>query len=400
MRVVAFAGLTSVSLLILSPTEAQSGGCRTWCTPIEVVDGSGCCVLPETEVASTADPTVGCGFGTARPTDGAGCCWPGQSWANGGCEGSPRCPSGFARIPGGDACALSSCESGGPRTTNGRACCWDGQRAGVDTCEGVALRCPTGHELASGTCVRVAIPGQTTDSDAEEETRGRGTYDGRSVATLVLQPLGVMASHGSPRVPFWTNSGTGLALQVGAELDLHIRLPGVPRVRAVLPVVGLDLRVRGTLRWSTIWGAEADDTRPDSVVYVFGATAEGEARLRSTLVAGLVALQFRSERVNVDIGSDDDLFRDGTHASASTVRSGFGVAIGEWEQRDRERRRWDLAVRWLGLSSGHKGDFDVRLRFMALYSPMGLELFFERYVRGDAIHSASAGGVSILMVVD
>jgi hypothetical protein len=85
------------------------------------------------------------------------CCWPGQSWQDDECVGTPRCPVDF-KLSGGDCepdCRHLQIITGG-------RCCWRGQQwpEEQDACEGKP-DCPEGTEVEGADCVPDMDVGQS-----------------------------------------------------------------------------------------------------------------------------------------------------------------------------------------------------------------------------------------------
>ena len=91
------------------------------------------------------------------------CCWAGQVWseAKGACVGRPRCSGG--KVESGETClALPICEGGLVATAESQArCCWPGQSWSNGACAGTPTACKADWVPSGDTCVpgpRLAIP--------------------------------------------------------------------------------------------------------------------------------------------------------------------------------------------------------------------------------------------------
>ncbi len=83
------------------------------------------------------------------------CCWPGQSWSEKRCTGTPtKCPEGYHINGNADACEPTPCEGGRVRTPDGKHCCWPSQRWSKSgkRCKGAAS-CPWGERVSKVECV-------------------------------------------------------------------------------------------------------------------------------------------------------------------------------------------------------------------------------------------------------
>jgi hypothetical protein len=64
--------------------------------------------IPATTPVTPTPTPSSASCSTGRVEIGGNCCWPGQLWENGGCRGTPACPTGFERrpdlFPGDDDC--------------------------------------------------------------------------------------------------------------------------------------------------------------------------------------------------------------------------------------------------------------------------------------------------------
>jgi hypothetical protein len=136
----------------------SAADCNRICPAGVERDERGCCPssLAPTPTSGPARAPVAaaCPEGQQRNDDTAGhCCWSGQVWAGGKCNGAPAaCPRGFSVVK--ETCKPSECGEGMTHPANARTeCCWPGQLWSKvnSTCVGTP-RCPKGFELRGDTC--------------------------------------------------------------------------------------------------------------------------------------------------------------------------------------------------------------------------------------------------------
>ena len=79
------------------------------------------------------------------------CCWPGQSWRDGACAGTPACPAPLIAA-GIDCLSSPTCGAGRALTPDGLHCCWPQQVWSGGACAGDPA-CPDGRVADGETCV-------------------------------------------------------------------------------------------------------------------------------------------------------------------------------------------------------------------------------------------------------
>lgn len=111
-------------------------------------------LVPLADTCGPAPIAPTCEGGLVLTPDQAHCCWPGQTWTansvgSGACVGTPACTGGL--IADGTRCVAPACTSGRVHTDDGIHCCYPGQRWENGACEGTPS-CPSGHFAVGREC--------------------------------------------------------------------------------------------------------------------------------------------------------------------------------------------------------------------------------------------------------
>ncbi len=146
------------------------------------------------------------------------CCWPGQSWKNKACTGTPSaCPEGLVPDAERESCELPPCPEGKARPAGTTTCCWVGQKwsESAATCTGEPTACPKDMIARNQHCEPAPKPIEPPVKDLAQ------------VDPLTPPPTDVPPSSGgfNPSIWSWVSLGTGLAL-VGTGVALHFVAEG------------------------------------------------------------------------------------------------------------------------------------------------------------------------------